>query len=59
PAKRYEHLAGFRSDALNPLRTQHVYWARKDSQTQSTIAHEFILNHPSKHRFDMVLRLFH
>jgi|GEM_PF-3514221 len=58
PAKRYEHLAGFRSDALNPLRTQHVYWARKESRAQSTIAHEFILNHPSKHRFDMALRLF-
>lgn len=56
--KRYEHLAGFRSDALNPLRTQHVYWARKESRAQSTIAHEFILNHPSKHRFDMALRLF-
>ena len=57
--KRYEHLAGFRSDALNPLRTQRVYWARKESRAQSTIAHEFILEHSSKHRFDMALRLFH
>ena len=40
PVKRYEHLAGFRSDALNPLRTQHVYWARKDSQTQSAVVCE-------------------
>ena len=46
--KRYEHLAGFRSDALNPLRTQHVYWARKDSQTQSTVVCKSILEHPPK-----------
>ena len=48
PAKRYEHLAGFRSDALNPLRTQHVYWARKDSQTQSAVVCESILERPLK-----------
>lgn len=46
--KRYEHLAGFRSDALNPLRTQHVYWARKDSQTQSAVVCESILERPLK-----------
>ena len=48
PAKRYECLAGFRSDALNLLRTQHVYWARKESRTQSTVACEFILDRTSK-----------
>ena len=48
PVKRYEHLAGFRSDALNPLRTQHVYWARKDSQTQSAVVCESILERPLK-----------
>ncbi len=48
PAKRYEHLAGFHSDALNPLRTQHVYWARKESRAQSTVACKFILDRTSK-----------
>ena len=48
PAKRYEHLAGIRSDALNPLRTQHVYWARKESRAQSTVACESILDRTSK-----------
>ena len=46
PAKRYECLAGFRSDALNLLRTQHVYWARKESRTQSAIVCKSILEHP-------------
>ena len=59
PAKRYECLAGFRSDALNLLRTQHVYWARKESRTQSAVVCKSILEHPLKHRFDMALRLFH
>ena len=48
PAKRYECLAGFRSDALNLLRTQHVYWARKESRTQSAIVCKSILEHPPK-----------
>ena len=46
PAKRYERLAGFRSDALNLLRTQHVYWARKESRTQSAVVCKSILEHP-------------
>ena len=48
PVKRYECLAGFRSDALNLLRTQHVYWARKESRTQSAIVCKSILEHPLK-----------
>ena len=48
PVKRYECLAGFRSDALNLLRTQHVYWARKESRTQSVIVCKSILEHPPK-----------
>ena len=48
PAKRCEHLAGFRSDALNLLRTQHVYWARKESRTQSAVVCESILDRTSK-----------
>ena len=60
PVKRYEHLTGIRPDALNPLRTQHVYWARKESRTQSAVVCKSILEHPPlKHRFDMALRLFH
>ena len=46
PVKRYEHLTGIRSDALNLLRTQHVYWARKESRTQSAIVCKSILEHP-------------
>ncbi len=48
PVKRCEHLAGFRSDALNLLRTQHVYWARKESRTQSAVVCKSILEHPPK-----------
>ena len=48
PVKRYECLAGFRSDALNLLRTQHVYWARKESRTQSAVVCKSILEHPPK-----------
>ena len=59
PVKRYEHLTGFRSDALNPLRTQHVFGLERiRKHSQPSFANPSS-NAPSKHRFDMALRLFH
>ena len=58
PAKRYEHLAGFRPDALRPLSAR-CFCPKGIASAINRRLRIHPRSHLQKHRFDMALRLFH